>query len=76
MAYMKVLSPGVGVFITLRSFLRDVSVIGLKLIMVYSGVTLNANKMPPIVKVIDTIIINGSRSLPFMLHFILCLILL
>jgi hypothetical protein len=52
MAYMKVLSPGVGVFITLRSFLRDVSVIGLKLIMVYSGVTLNANKMPPIVKVI------------------------
>ncbi|MGB8025621.1 MAG: hypothetical protein WCF06_15055 [Nitrososphaeraceae archaeon] len=27
-------------------------IIGLKLIMVYSGVTLNANKMPPIVKVI------------------------
>src|SRR6476469_4870574 len=65
MAYMNALSPEVGVFITLRSFFSDVSVIGLKLVMVCSGVSLAANKMPPIVKVIDTIIIKGRISLTF-----------
>src|ERR687887_1211696 len=64
-AYMKVLSWLVGVFITLRSFFNEVSDIALKLVVVCSGVSLAPNKMPPIVKVIPMIIIKGSSCLTF-----------
>jgi hypothetical protein len=66
---MKALSAGVGVFITIRLFFIDIWDIRLELVMFCSGVTLNANKMLPIAKVIDTITINGSNSLTFTLYF-------
>jgi hypothetical protein len=65
---MKLLSPEVGVFKTLRSFFIDISDMGLKLTMVCSGVILAANRTAPITKVIDTIIIKGSSSLAFMVQ--------
>ena len=56
---MKVLSPGVGVFITLRLVFSVISDKALKFFTFSSGKTLDTSKMNPAVKVIAMITING-----------------
>jgi hypothetical protein len=62
---MKVLSSGVGVFITLRLVFSEISSKALKFLTCSSGKTLDTSKMNPAVKVIAIITINGISPLTF-----------